>query len=254
MRWAPIFGLALLAGASASAGDRSADAVSYCEDPGCGGRVAWFSGPTNRYGHAVLGDTPEWGDLVYQDPAMGTRVFNLAQNRVFEDIAPRLADLDGDGVPEVVVVESDMSSGARLSVYAQDGEVLALKAAAPFIGRRNRWLAPAGIADLDGDGTVEIAYVEKPHIGGVLRIWSWRAGNLQEIAFAPGFSNHRIGQDFITGGVRDCGSGPELVLPDFRWSGLLAVRLEGATIQREVVSDMTDRQTVNRALACEALE
>lgn len=255
MRLAPVLGVALLFGATAWAGDRSADAERFCEATACASDVtAWFAGPVSRYGHKVLGDTPEWSDLVYQDGASGTRIFNLSDTRVFEDIAPRLVDLDADGQPEIVVVESDMASGARLSVYGVEGDVLALKGAAPFIGRRNRWLAPAGIADLDGDGSLEIAYVEKPHIGGTLRIFSWRDGTLVHLADAPGFSNHRIGQNFITGSVRDCGTGPELVLPEFRWSTLLAVRFDGATFTQRSISDRTDRETVARALACEPLE
>jgi hypothetical protein len=46
-----------------------------------------------------------------------------------------------------------------------------LLAATPHIGSANRWLAPIGAADLDGDGRVEIAYVDRPHLARTLRIW-----------------------------------------------------------------------------------
>ncbi len=108
-----------------------------------------YDAPTDRYPHGVLGDELEWGALILELDS-GTRVLRLPANRVFEDTAPRLVDLEGDGAPEVVVVESDASAGARLAVYDADG----LVAATPFIGTRFRWLAPVGAADLDGDGRV----------------------------------------------------------------------------------------------------
>jgi hypothetical protein len=77
------------------------------------------------------------------------------------------------------------------------------------IGQRNRWLAPIGAADLDGDGRVEIAYVDRPHLARTLRVWRSRpGGTLTEIATATGLTNHRIGEAFITGGIRDARRGP----------------------------------------------
>jgi len=82
---------------------------------------AEFAAPTSRYDHAILGDAIEWGALVF-DLADGRRLrVTLPESRVFEDLAPRLQDLDGDGAPEVMVVETDLARGARLSVYGEGG-------------------------------------------------------------------------------------------------------------------------------------
>ena len=43
-------------------------------------------------------------------------VYQLPFHRVFEDRLPRLADLDGDGRDEIIVVESDAIRGAALVV------------------------------------------------------------------------------------------------------------------------------------------
>lgn len=72
---------------------------------------------------------------------------------------------NGDGIVEVVVAESDESNGSRLAVWevivaASDGPKLVRGAAGSFIGTRFCWLAPIGAADFDGDGLVELAYVE----------------------------------------------------------------------------------------------
>ncbi len=185
--------------------------------------AARYDAPTTRYAHGVLGDAVEWGalDLTLSDGRVVRGV--LPERLVFEDIAPRLADLDGDGAPEVIVVESGFGVGARLAVWDETGRV----AATPHIGRQNRWLAPVGAADLDGDGFVEIAYVDRPHLARVLRVWRFADGGLRQVAAAEGFSNHRIGWDYIEGGVRDCGAGPEMVLASGDWAQVMAVRFDG---------------------------
>lgn len=189
---------------------------------------ATYSQPTGRYAHGVLGDAIEYGQLNLTYSGGVTRTMRLPQNRVFEDISPRIYDLDGDGRHrEVVVVESDSSKGARLVVYNGCGEV----AATPHIGRRNRWLAPIGAADLDGDGLVEIAYVDRPHLAKVLRIWRFSDGKLQDVAQAGGYSNHQIGWEYITGGIRDCGQGPEMIVASGDWREVRAVRFDGTKVQ-----------------------
>ena len=110
---------------------------------------ARYAEPTTRYPHGVLGDTEEHGSLIV-DLGDGRRLrLRLPEARVFEDTAPRLADVDGDGTSEVVTVESDRDRGARLAVWTLRDGRLAPLAASPFIGTRFRWLAPVGVADLD---------------------------------------------------------------------------------------------------------
>ena len=206
---------------------------------------AEFDAPTTRYDHAILGDAIEWGALVL-DLADGRRLrITLPERRVFEDLAPRLVDLDRDGAPEVIVVETDLARGARLSIYGERG----LIAASPFIGRAHRWLAPVGAEDLDGDGFMEIAWVDRPHLAKILKIARFRDGRLEPVAKARGFSNHRIGDDFITGGVRDCGSGAEIVIPDADWREIMAVRLEGGEVIARVLAAYSP-DAIRQALAC----
>jgi len=195
-------------------------------DEGMGVRVC-FEGPTARYGHGVLGETPEWSRL----SVVGGPAVELPADRVFEDVAPRIVDVGGDGTPEVAVVESSAAGGAQLAVYGVDRGALRKVAATPEIGRRYRWLAPAAWRDLDGDGAVDFVYVDRPHLAGVLRVWSFAAGGLYEVDAVEGFSNHRIGDATIASAVRDCGEGPEIVLPDFGWTGLRAVRFVGRRLE-----------------------
>ena len=214
-----------------------------CEDAG-------YTSETTEYPHGVLGDTIEYKTLVMHVPTGVGKLeasLELPEGQVFEDIAPRCGDLDGDGEPEVVTIISDSTGGARLALFSPlKGPI----AETPPIGRANRWLAPVGIADMDGDGQNDVAYVEKPHIGGTLRVWTLRDGELVELANANGFSNHRIGEDFITGGVRDCGQGAELVLPNFNWRTLMAVKMRDGGLWAKAIAEKTDPETVAAALAC----
>ncbi len=200
---------------------------------GTGARIvaADYAEPTMRYAHGVLGDDVEWGALrlVVSDGGETSRniTIRLPDTRVFEDIAPRLIDLAGRDAPVAMVVESDTNLGARLALYDETG----LVAATPFIGQSRRWLAPVGAADLDGDGRTEIAYVDRPHLARILRIWRFEDGQLREVASAAGFSNHRIGDAFISGGLRDCGAGPEIVTADAGWKRVLVARLRNGRIE-----------------------
>ncbi|WP_245696207.1 VCBS repeat-containing protein [Alloyangia pacifica] len=157
----------------------------------------------------------------------GPVLLRLPKTRVFEDIAPRVLPLP-EGGWAALVVESDLAKGARLALYSRAG----LLAATDFIGQPHRWLAPLGGADLDGDGALELAYVDRPHLAKTLRVVRYHPGDphLREVAAQPGLTNHRIGWDFIAGGLRDCGDGPEIVLADGSFSRLVSARLSGATL------------------------
>jgi len=198
----------------------------------------------------VLGDGLEWGALTLETADGVAAVVRLPETRVFEDLVPRFADVDGVAPPEIVVVESSATGGARLAVYGLDRGALRAIAATPEIGAPFRWLAPAAIADLDGDGAIEIAYVETPHLRGVLRVWGFEPGGLTERAAAAGFSNHRIGEDFISGGLRTCAGVPEIVTADLGWTRLIAARLQDGRIAARDLGPLRGREDFAAALAC----
>ncbi len=52
---------------------------------------------------------------------------------------------------------------------------------------------------------------------------------LAETLRLPGLTNHRIGEAFISGGLRDCGAGAELVLASADWSRVMLVQDGQAT-------------------------
>ncbi len=180
---------------------------------------AEFSEPTERYGHAILGDAIEWGALKIDVEGHGRLTIRLPRDHVFEDVAPRLWDVTGDGLPEVVVIETDMAKGGALAIYGPQGKI----AETPHIGRTNRWLAPIGAADLDGDGAIEIAYIDRPHLAKTLRIWRFEDGGVTPVADLSGYTNHRIGEVDIAGGIRSCRGIPEMIVAQADWSRVVAI-------------------------------
>lgn len=224
---------------------------------------AEYTDPTTRYAHGVLGDAVEWGTLsIVTGTAIGSegglfsasRKFTwnvtLPQDQVFEDLAPRLWDVTGDGEPEVVVVLTQVDQGASLVIFGMVDGTPTQIAATPPIGQTRRWLAPVGAADLDGDGRIEIAYVDRPHLAKTLRIWRYEDDNFFELAAIPGLTNHRIGDDFIQGGVRDCGEGPQFVMANGDWSETVAAMARGSDLMSRVLGPYQGREALENLLDC----
>lgn len=179
-------------------------------------RRAWYASPTDRYAHGVLGDAIEGGSLSVVDGAGQHYEFRLPEAQVFEDITPRIADLDGDGTNEVIAIRSSQSGGAAIAVYALNGGRLVEKAASSENGRPNRWLNIAGLVPRPGGG-LTIYGVRTPHIGGRLFSLSLEAGRVKEANDIAGdVTNHLIGSRELglsTVGDLDGNGKPELVLP-----------------------------------------
>jgi hypothetical protein len=184
---------------------------------------AYLTGPTGRYPHGIIGDAIEASGLRVVTSERVILDATLGPGSVFEDRLARLADIDGDGTDDVIVVHTYLDRGAALSAYTvRDGALVRL-AEAPAFGRPSRWLNPIGVADFDGDATPEAAAFITPHIGGILKFYSVRGDLLVEEGSAGGFSNHAIGSRALgLSAVFDAnGDGiPDIALPDARRGGI----------------------------------
>jgi len=193
-------------------------------------RAAWLTGPTRRYAHGVLGDALEASGLAVETADGRILSLALGKDAVFEDRFPRLADIDGDGDAELLVVKSYIARGAALAAYAVRGARLRPVAEGVPIGLPHRWLNPVGTADFDGDGRIETAHVETPHIGGVLVLSRLDRGRLVSIHRVVGFSNHRIGsRELGLSAVLDADGDkiPDIALPDQARTALRIVSFAG---------------------------
>lgn len=178
--------------------------------------MAWLANGTERYPHGALGDKIE-ASAVRALTANRTPVdFVLREDSVFEDLTPRLVDVDRDGRDEILVVRSHQEAGASLMLLGLRGDRLVRLAESQAIGSPNRWINPIGAADFDGDGQIEIAAVETPHIGGQLLIFKIEGRRLREVARFAGYSNHILGTTELgMSAILDVnGDGiPDIILP-----------------------------------------
>ena len=202
-------------------------------------RLALLTEPTDRYAHAVLGDGIEAGGIAVSTGIMAPDAealhawITLTEAFVFEDLMPRIIDLDGDGRNEVITILSERGVGASLAVLGLRDRELRIVARTPPIGTANRWLNPAGIADFDGDGVEDIALVKTPHIGGDLQLWSGSSllsGRPRMVATKRGYSNHAIGsRELDLAEVVETDDGPVLIVPTADRRSLEALRfMDGA--------------------------
>jgi hypothetical protein len=214
---------------------------------------AWYDDPTTRYPHFVLGRQDEPATLRVNGPEISPQcglTYELDASHVFEDTAPRLFDLDGDGQNEVITVRSNVGAGAQIAVFGLRNGGLQLLVTNPPIGTPFRWLAPVGIGDLDGDGAIEIAYIDRPHLARTLRVWRWENDGLTEVAAGGGVTNHRIGEETIAGGLRDCGDGPEMIMATADWSSILAVTFSDGELDGREIASGTSPSAFAAALKC----
>lgn len=211
---------------------------------------AWYDDATKRYAHGVLGDAIEPSTLVVTDDQGCTHSVELDEAHVFEDLAPRLADIDQTAGVEVITVRSHQNYGAQVAVYQLSDNKLNLLTSTPYIGTSNRWLAPVGIADFNNDGDMDIAFVDRPHLAKTLRVWSYRDGELTQIASKPGFSNHRIGEDFISGGSKTCDGVTTMITADAYWSRILATTMQDKQLVSVDIGEFTGTDSLDEALLC----
>ena len=198
----------------------NADAESISE--------ARYAHPVQRYGHFALGRPHEYSTLLVSTRSGRKLELRLADDEVFEDLAPRVVQLAPDEPDEILSIVSRRGSGARLVLFRPGPDGLALSAQSPAIGTPMRWLNPVGVADMDGDGRSEIAAVITPHIGGVLKLYRRSGRELVEVAALSGFSNHVYGSPELALSMPMLVAGQmRLLAPDMARRQLRLIGLQG---------------------------
>ena len=123
-------------------------------------------------------------------------------------------------------------------------------AATDFIGKRFRWLAPIGAADFDGDGAIEFAYVEKPHLDKILRVVRREGDQLREVLSVPGVTNHAIGQEDVQSRIEICGGRPTILALDASGRLVLSIRLTGGVEEVTELGRARERYRLDTTASC----
>ena len=217
--------------------------------------AAWYRKPTERYSHGVLGDAVEAAGLGLRLKNGFRETLNLTTEAVFEDRAPRIVDIDGDGVDEILAVKTYIRAGAALAVIETSDRGLRLAAESDPIGQAFRWLNPVGVGDFDGDGRNEIAAVITPHQDGILKLYEWKNERLEPDHEAPGFSNHAIGsreQDLSAIADMDGDGIVDLILPDAARRNLRVVTFSMGGFRQ--LAEVVNAESIDLAVLAQDLD
>lgn len=179
-------------------------------------RIILLTGPAEDYKHGVLGDSIEASSITLIEAA-GTpaiaKIIDIPEGDVIEGIAPIWADLDGDGIREIIVTLSNEKEGARLVVFDEDGNMIAN---GPSAGTGQRWRHQIAVAAFGPKGETEIVDVLTPHIGGIAEFYRLEEDELWVSSSLSGYSSHLAGSrnlDMALAGNFDNDSNFELMLP-----------------------------------------
>lgn len=212
------------------------------------GLVAVLADPTDRYPHAVLGDSFEPSSVVALSPASRELAFETTfEDDVVETLAPLWADVDDDGLDELLITLSNPSVGARLAVLSEDGTVAA---ESEPIGRGGRWRHLVAVAPFGPDGELEVAEVVTPHIGGIVQFHRLAAAALTPVASASGYTSHVIGSrnlDMALAADADGDGQTELVLTTQDRSTLVGLQRSDEGIEVAWEFKLGDRLVTNLA-------
>ncbi len=177
---------------------------------------AWLAMPTQRLSRGVLGDKIEAAAVRVRTRAGAVLGYTLPENSVFEDLIPRVHDLDGDGRDEVILVRSQREKGSSLMALGiREGKLVPLAESQP-LDRTGQWINPVGVADVDGDGRPELLVIVSPHDNGLLIEYKFDGTRFIAGDGVTGVSNHIAGsRDQGMSAIMDAnGDGnPDVIIP-----------------------------------------
>ena len=183
--------------------------------------------PSSDYDHGIVGDALEARGVsivtISEEPK-AKQILSLPAQTVIEGISAIWADLDGDGLREIIITQSNAQDGAQIAVYNNDGQWLA---ASDPIGLAYRWRHQMAVAPFGPNGEMELASVFTPHIGGIVEFMQLDGEKLDVVARLAGYTSHVIGSrnlDMALAADVDADGQIELLLPNQNLSTLAAIQ------------------------------
>lgn len=190
-------------------------------------RLLVLSQATTTYPHRILGDGVEAASISLVQTAPTFQILWTApmpDSRVVEGLAPIWADLDGNGIREILVTTSNDESGAQVLVFNENGERIA---AGPAIGRGFQWRHQLAVAPFDPAGKWLFADVLTPHTEAIVEFSEWVGDRLEVLTLLEDFTSHAIGSrnlDMALAGDFDGDGVAELVAPNLTFDRLAHIQ------------------------------
>lgn len=231
---------------------------------------AVYTGATeDRYVHGVLGDDQEASSLHILQYDESLQLVNSIQklalegdDLVFEGLGPMWADVNGDGIDDLITTISASRQGSALGVYllsnATDGTLEVTKfVTSDFIGTGGRWLHQIAAGPLGPNGGIEIVEIRTPHLGGQVRYYRLpsddTSSQLEFIAETQLYTSHELGSrnlDAVTVGDFDGDGVPELVVQDQDRKGLYGLQRTSCGVNVAWNVTLPSKLETNIAVSC----
>jgi hypothetical protein len=204
--------------------------------------IAVYAGATNqRYVHGVLGDDVEGSVLlVFQLSDTIFRVVATVQldgENVFEGVAPIWADVNEDGIDDLITTVSNSTQGSQIRVYLFDGQQFTGEINSPAIGQGGRWWHQIAWGPFGPAGENELVAVRSPHVDATVQFLRLNpeTNTLDVAAEITGFTSHVIGTrnlDMAVAGDFNGDGQPELVIPSADRTAVAGIQhtAEGAQV------------------------
>lgn len=184
------------------------------------GRIAVYANATNqRYVHGIMGDDIEGSSLVVlriiDDKLEIIEQIDLEGDAIYEGLSPMWADVNEDGVQDLITTVSDSRIGSRIRAYLF-AENATITVEGQAIGQPNRWQHQLAWGAFGANGEMQLVDVLTPHIGGIVRFYEFTGTELSIVSEIGGYTSHTIGSrnlDMAVAGDFDGDGQPEIVLP-----------------------------------------
>lgn len=154
-------------------------------------QVLVLAEPTDRFPHSALGDNLEATAVVVVTVGVNeVETIYQSGDDVIESIAPLLADVDGDGIHDVVLTVSNDSEVWFAVASSTGGGVVAVS---DPVDRLLGWRHLVAVGPLGPTGQTEIVEVLYPDAQGSVRFLSLSGGKLGIVATRTGYRSHEFG-------------------------------------------------------------
>ncbi len=188
-------------------------------------KVLVLAQPTDRYPQSALGDNLEATTVVVVTVGVNeVEVVYESGDDVIESIAPLLADVDGDGIDDVVLTVSNDSEIWFEVASSTGGGVMAIS---DPVDRLLGWRHLVAVGPLSPTGQTEIVEVLYPDTQGSVRFLSLNGSKLGITATRTGYRSHEFGARNLEQAVAadvDRDSYVEVILPTLDRQHIAGVR------------------------------
>ena len=82
-------------------------------------------------------------------------------------------------------------------------------------------------------------------------IWRFESGELRFVSELAGYTNHRIGERDIAGGISTCNGMPEMIVAGADWAQMVAMTLDDKGFVAKTIGQDTSRPAFAIVMTCD---